>query len=90
MRKYLLLTFALTYSIHTSYNIEVLPVPPEESREELYHDLFITLLLPYIDKGVEDYYSELLTDSPIDYPYMVKVVSAERNYGYRSFRFSAI
>ncbi len=93
MRKYLLiipLTFVLTYAIQTSYNAEVLPDPPQESREELYHDLFITLLLPYIDKGVEDYYSELLTDSPIVYPYMVKVVSAERDYGYRSFRFSVM
>ena len=39
-----------------------MPTPPEKSREELYHDLFITLLMPHIDQPINDYYSKLLTE----------------------------
>lgn len=66
---------------------EKMPKPIEQSREELYHDLFITLLLPNIDKPINEYYSKVLTVSPTVYGYMVDVISSERVYGYRSFRF---
>lgn len=66
---------------------EGFPKPPEESREEIYHDLFITLLSPNIDVAVNEYYSKLLTTNPTVYGYMVDILGAERVYGYRSFRF---
>ncbi len=77
------ITMAMTLTCYA----ENMPTPPEKSREELYHDLFITLLLPHIDQPINDYYSKLLTESPTVYPYQVDVISAERVYGYRSFRF---
>lgn len=65
-----------------------MPKPPEHSREELYHDMFLTLLSKEINVAVSDYYSEYLTISPMVYGYMVDVISAERVAGYRSFGFT--
>jgi hypothetical protein len=62
--------------------------PPEQSREELYQDIFISLLLPYIQKEVDKYYSKYLTDTPMVAPYTVYVLSAEKQLGYRSFLFN--
>ncbi|MBZ9626444.1 DUF3888 domain-containing protein [Clostridium sp. FP2] len=62
--------------------------PPKQSREELYQDIFISLLLPYIQKEVDNYYSKYLTDTPMVAPYTVYVLSAERPKGYRSFVFN--
>ena len=58
------ITMAMTLTCYA----ENMPTPPEKSREELYHDLFITLLLPHIDQPINDYYSKLLTESPTVYP----------------------
>jgi len=44
-------------------------------------------LLPHIDEGVTDYYSELLTTSPHVYPYEIDVIDVERVYGSRGFVF---
>ncbi|MGM0834750.1 MAG: DUF3888 domain-containing protein [Bacillota bacterium] len=65
-----------------------MPKPPEQSREGLYHDMFLTLLSKEINVAVTDYYSDYLTISPIVYGYMVDVISAERVGGYRSFGFT--
>ncbi|MCA1322211.1 DUF3888 domain-containing protein [Bacillus tianshenii] len=65
-----------------------MPKPPEQSREELYHDMFLTLLSKDINKAVADYYSDYLTISPMVHGYMVDVISAEREGGYRSFGFT--
>jgi hypothetical protein len=61
--------------------------PPEQSTEELYQDVFISLLLPYIQKEVDRYYATYLTLSPSVAPYQVYVLSAERPNGYRTFVF---
>ncbi len=61
--------------------------PPEQSREELYQDIFITLLMPYIQKEVDKYYSKYLTQTVEVFPYTVYVLSAERPDGYRTFFF---
>ena len=61
--------------------------PPEQSREELYQDIFISLLLPDIQKAVDNYYKEFLTDGPMVAPYTVYVLNAERLEHYRSFIF---
>ncbi|MCB2357095.1 DUF3888 domain-containing protein [Clostridium estertheticum] len=62
--------------------------PLKQSREELYQDIFISLLLPYIQKEVDTYYSKYLTDTPMVAPYTVYVLSAERPNGYRSIVFN--
>jgi hypothetical protein len=59
-------------------NAKNISKPPQKSMEELYHDMFISLLIPYIDKAITDYYSTLLTENPIVYPYQVDVVKAEK------------
>jgi hypothetical protein len=55
----------------------------EGSTEELYQDIFVTMLLPYIDKEVEKYYGEPFLVAP----YEVDVISINRPHGYRTFIF---
>ncbi|WP_097027339.1 DUF3888 domain-containing protein [Clostridium peptidivorans] len=62
-------------------------IPPEKSREELYQDIFMTLLLPYIQDEVDKYYKEYLTTSPTVAPYDVTILKADRVNGYRGFDF---
>lgn len=57
--------------------------PLEGSTEELYQDIFVSLLLWYIDEAVDDYYGTPYTVAP----YQVKVLSVERPNGYRTFAF---
>lgn len=57
--------------------------PLEGSIEELYQDIFVTLLLPYIDKEVEDYYGTPYAVAP----YLVNILSVERPNSYRTFGF---
>ncbi len=57
--------------------------PAEGSLEEIYQDVFMVFLDPYIEKAVEDYYG-------IPYavaPYMTKVLSIERPNRGRTFAF---
>ncbi len=61
--------------------------PARESREELYQDVFISLLLPSIQGEVNKYYSEYLTEPPMVAPYTIFVLSAKRPDGYRTFFF---
>jgi hypothetical protein len=82
-----LLTITMIMTNQTTCFAEILPKPPQESREELYHDLFITLLSPYIDTRIDEYYSKLFTISPTVYGYMIDIISVERIHGYRHFSF---
>lgn len=60
---------------------------PEHSQGELYQDIFVTLLNPYIQKAINDYYRQFLTTSPLYTPEDVEILNAERPMGYRSFSF---
>lgn len=71
---------------HYDYAAEMY-TPPEESREELYQDIFLSLLLPYIDKKIALVYRDLLTVKPAVYPYDIQVKEAKRLYEGRSFAF---
>lgn len=62
--------------------------PPEKSKEELVMDLFLSLLLPHIEKPVADYYLRSLTEPPMVYPYQIKIINMERTNQYRGFLFS--
>jgi hypothetical protein len=87
----LLLGFQFIFTTFVSatilYSPNILYQPPEQSREELYQDIFISLLLPYIQNEVDKYYSKYLIDTPMIAPYTVYVLSAERPNGYRTFFF---
>jgi len=89
---FLILGFQFVFTIHVSANNIYPPdlpyKPLEQSKEELYQDIFISLLLPYIQKEVDKYYSKYLTDTPMVAPYTIYVLSAERLLGYRSFLFN--
>jgi hypothetical protein len=53
----------------------------ESSREIICRDMVISLLVPYIQKEINNYYKEYLTELPIIFPYSVDIVSAERQSG---------
>ncbi|HEX2945416.1 MAG TPA: DUF3888 domain-containing protein [Clostridia bacterium] len=57
--------------------------PPEGSVEEIYLDVLMSLLMPYIDKAVENYYGQGYAVAP----YSVKVLNIDRPNGYRTFGF---
>lgn len=57
--------------------------PSEGSVEELYQDIFILMLLPEIEKAVEDYYGRPYFVAP----YQVKILNVGRPNGYRTFGF---
>lgn len=62
--------------------------PPEKSDEELIMDMFFSLLLPHIEKPVTNYYSQYLSETPLVYPYQIKILNMKRINHYRGFIFS--
>jgi hypothetical protein len=52
--------------------------PVQHSREELHKDIMSSLLMPYIDKAVGDYYTKFLYDKPLVDPWDIKILSVER------------
>ncbi|MFC4408841.1 DUF3888 domain-containing protein [Chungangia koreensis] len=62
--------------------------PPEKSDEELIMDMFFSLLLPHIKKPVMNYYSQYLSETPLVYPYQIKILNMKRTNQYRGFIFS--
>lgn len=55
---------------------------PEDSTEKVYQDLIICLFIPYIQKEVNNYYQEYLTEMPIVFPDSVDIVNIKRESGY--------
>ncbi|QUH20293.1 DUF3888 domain-containing protein [Alkaliphilus sp. B6464] len=83
----LIISFVSGYFIH-KYSFEIKTQLSQdtiiqEPKQELYQDIFVTLLLPFIDKAVEDYYGLSYNAAPYD----VEVLSIERPNGYRTFVF---
>lgn len=72
-------SFALDIEKH--YN-EKISEPPENSKEAIYRDVSISLLIPYIQKEINNYYKDYLTELPIVFPYSIDIVSAKREGGY--------
>ena len=90
----LLFIFGIPFNCYTYADIDNIRaqsknpyIPLEHSREELYQDIYMTLLLPYIQDEVDKYYEEYLSTSPIIAPYSVKILEAYRANGYRGFDF---
>ncbi|WP_214484854.1 DUF3888 domain-containing protein [Bacillus sp. SM2101] len=61
--------------------------PVKKSNEELMMDLFSTLLLPDINKAVNNYYKDYLKTNTTVYPYQIQIAKMERIGGYRRFEF---
>lgn len=53
----------------------------ENSKEIIYRDQVISLLVPYMQKEINNYYKEYLTELPIIFPYSVDIVNVEREGG---------
>lgn len=53
----------------------------EDSKEIIYRDIVISLLVPYMQKEIDNYYKEYLTELPIIFPYSVDIVNVERKGG---------
>ena len=49
-----------------------------DSKEIIYRDMVISLLVPYMQKEINNYYKEYLTELPIIFPYSVDIVNVER------------
>lgn len=54
----------------------------ENSKEAIYKDVSISLLIPYIQKEINNYYKDYFTELPIVFPYSIDIVSAKRESGY--------
>lgn len=55
----------------------------DDSKEIIYRDVVLSLLIPYIQKEINNYYKEYLTESPTVAPYSVDIVNVKRVSGYR-------
>lgn len=53
----------------------------ENSKEIICRDVIISLLVPYMQKEINNYYKEYLTELPIIFPYSVDIVNIEREGG---------
>lgn len=60
---------------------------PQPSKQLLYQDIFVSMLLPQIQQKISQYYSTLLTEDPAVYPYEIFVEHAKRPNGFRTFTF---
>nr|WP_206154886.1 DUF3888 domain-containing protein [Clostridium muellerianum] len=54
--------------------------PTENSTEIIYRDVITSLLVPYIQKEINNYYKEYLTESPQLSAYSIDIVSAKRKF----------
>ncbi|GAA0078923.1 hypothetical protein UT300005_33020 [Clostridium sp. CTA-5] len=54
----------------------------EDSKEKIYNDLIICLFIPYIQKEVNNYYQEYLSEMPTVFPDSVDIVNIKRKSGY--------
>ncbi len=50
----------------------------KEPKEQLYYDLFITMLYPYVEKSIDNYYDEYMTYLPGEAPYSYKFIKIEK------------
>lgn len=50
----------------------------ENSKEVIYRDMTLSLLMPYIQKEINKYYSDYLTEEPLVLPYSVDVINVVR------------
>lgn len=55
----------------------------ENSKEIIYRDIVLSLLIPYIQKEIDNYYKEYLTEPPTIAAYSVDIISVKRISGYR-------
>ena len=84
----LILCISITISIYSIKKIIFFESQPSSSQfdsimqnEQVYYNLFITMLYPYVDEAITDYYSEYMTSCPNTAPYFYELTSIEKEYG---------
>lgn len=55
--------------------------PMENSKEAIYRDIVLSLLNPYIQKEIDNYYKGYLSESPTIAPYSVDIINFKREGG---------
>ncbi|MFD2629550.1 DUF3888 domain-containing protein [Oceanobacillus kapialis] len=84
----LLIVTAVFFYYDTSTFAMLKPSDPTEDSYELkIQDILMLLLGEDIERAVNHYYEEYLTESPSVYPYQVDIAEVERVEGFRSFHF---
>lgn len=78
----LIMSFSTPCSAHEltmeeSPKIEQLQLT-DNSKVIIYRDIITSLLVPYIQKEINNYYKEYLTESPMIFAYSIDIVSAKR------------
>ena len=76
----IILLFINLISIHLPSNrAYAFTNPPSEAcKEKQYQDIFCSLLLPYIQKSVDDYYSKFLIHGGLVDPWDIEILRIER------------
>ncbi len=93
MKKVLILVIALLISASIFLSVRPatitakLRLPEENTKEVLYQDIFVTLLMPEINKAISDFYGKYLKELPGEDTRSVKVLGIERPNGYRTTLF---
>ena len=84
-----ILVASITFFLYTKPDSIATKLQPgeAESKEILYQDILITLLMPQINKAIDNYYSEYLTETPSEAPYFVKILNVRRPNGDRTSYF---
>ncbi|MGL4571383.1 MAG: DUF3888 domain-containing protein [Clostridium sp.] len=54
----------------------------ENSKESMYEDVIISLLIPYIQKEINNFYKDYLRELPIVFPYSIDISNIKRESGY--------
>jgi len=77
------MTLFLSLSFSITSHASVSSIPPEHSKEELYQDIFSTLLCDNIEKSLYAYYKKFVSFDLFG----INVLEATRTDGYRTFTF---
>lgn len=77
---FFILVASVTFFLYTKPDSIATKLQPREteSKEILYQDILATLLMPQINKAIDNYYSEYLTETPNEAPYFIKVLNVRR------------
>ncbi|AFH62304.1 DUF3888 domain-containing protein [Paenibacillus caseinilyticus] len=91
-----LISFTMLMSIHASASKVALAaespasraqLPEKDSKELMLQDMLVLILLPQMDKKLDEIYIDKLNYSPELYPYFVTIQHMERVNGFRGFQF---
>lgn len=75
-------------SFVVQYNVYAITIKPQfqitnDSKEIIYRDVVLSLIVPYMKKEINNYYKEYLTESPTIAAYSVDIINVKRVGGNR-------